>query len=174
MIMKVSDLSASEYNPYYKNYINKVSNQTTLIEGFKSGQNHVVSFFKSIPDNKLEYRYAPNKWSTKEVFQHIIDTERVFMYRCFRIARHDKTGLVGYEQDDYIKPSNADKKSINDLIDEYQAVRQNFIVLLKSLNDEDLRFIGNANGSPTSSRATAFIILGHEIHHIDVIKNKYL
>lgn len=172
--MKVSDLNALEYNPYYKSYIDKVLDKTTLVEGFKNGQNQVADFFKSIPKNKLEYRYALNKWSIKEVFQHIIDTERVFMYRCFRIARHDDTALVGYEQDDYIKPSKADKKSLNDLIEEYQVVRQNFIVLLKSLSSQDLKYIGNANGSPTSARAAAFIILGHEIHHMDVIKKRYL
>ena len=172
--MKVSDLSASEYNPFYKTYVRKVSNETTLIEGFIKGQFQVTDFFKSIPDHKLEYRYAPGKWSIKEVFQHIIDNERVFMYRCFRIARHDKTPLAGYEQDDYIVPSNANKKSLNDLLEEYQTVRQSFIVLLKSLSDDDLRVEGKASGSPMSSRAAAFITLGHEIHHMEVIKGRYL
>ncbi len=172
--MNVSNLKESEYNPYYKIYIDKVSNETTLIEGFIDGQHQVVNFFKSIPDNKLEYKYASNKWSVKEVFQHIIDTERIFMYRCFRIARHDKTFLSGFEQDDYIKPSNADKKSIDSLLEEYNIVRQNSIVLLKNLAEQDLKFIGNASESPMSARAAAFIILGHEIHHVNVIRERYL
>lgn len=172
--MKSTDLSTSEYNLYYETYISKVSDENTLIEGFKDGQIQVVEFFKSIPEDKLGYRYASDKWSIKEVFQHIIDTERVFMYRCFRIARHDKTPLAGYEQDDYIKPSNAEKKSIEDLIEEYRAIRLNSIILLKSLNEEDLKVIGHASGNNMSARAAAFIILGHEIHHIGVIKARYL
>ncbi|GAA4975600.1 DinB family protein [Algibacter aquimarinus] len=172
--MKVSDLNASEYNNYYQTYISKVSNTASLVESYKEAQNQVTSFFKAIPDNKLEFKYAPGKWTIKEVFQHIIDTERVFMYRCFRIARHDKTPLSGFEQDDYIVPSKSNFKTMDMLVEEYQTVRQSSIVLLKSLNHEDLKFIGNASGSNVSARAAAFIILGHEIHHIDVIKNKYL
>lgn len=172
--MKVSDLKASEYDAYYKNYINKVSNETTLTEGFKHGETQVVSFFKSIPVDKLEYKYAADKWTIKEVFQHIIDTERIFMYRCFRIARRDEKALMGFEQDDYIAPSRANDKSLDDLLEEYQAVRLNFKVLFKSLKNEDLNFMGTASGSPLSARAAAFIILGHEIHHLDVIKELYL
>lgn len=172
--MNVSDLSASEYNPYYETYISKVPEETTLMEGFKRGQIQIIDFFKSIPDDKLEYRYASDKWTIKEVFQHIIDTEQVFMYRCLRIARHDTSPLMGYEQDDYIAPSKANKKSLDDLIEAYQAVRQNFIVLLKSLRNEDLKCMGTASESPLSARAAAFIILGHEIHHMEVIKARYL
>lgn len=172
--MNVSGLSTSEYNSYYWNYVSKVSNELTLVEGFKQGKIQVLNFFKSIPKDKLDFRYAPGKWSIKEVFQHMIDTEQVFMYRCLRIARHDKTPLMGYEQDDYIIPSKANEKSLDDLIEEYQAVRQNFIVLLKSLKDEDLKCMGTASESPMSSRAAAFIILGHEIHHVNVVREKYL
>ena len=172
--MKVSELSTLEFNPFYATYINKVSNETTLIEAFKKGQVQVVNFFKSIPEDRLEYRYQPGKWSIKEVFQHIIDNERVFMYRCFRMARLDKTPLAGYEQNDYIDPSHANNKSINDLIEEYQSVRHSFILLLKSLNDSDLKFIGNASGNAMSSRAAAFITIGHEIHHLEVLKERYL
>ncbi|KAA5823602.1 DinB family protein [Algibacter amylolyticus] len=172
--MKVTDLTANEYNPFYETYIAKVSNDITLLEGFIEAKTQVENFFKSIPLDKLEYRYAKDKWSIKEVFQHIIDNERVFMYRCFRIARHDKTPLAGYEQNDYILPSGANKKSMASLIEEYQVVRQNFIVLLKSLSSQDLEVIGTGSGSPMSARAAAFITLGHEIHHINIIKERYL
>ncbi len=172
--MKVTDLNASEYNSYYETYISKVSKNINLIDGFIKADKDVVDFFKSIPENKLDYRYASDKWSIKDVFQHIIDTERVFMYRCFRIGRHDTTPLAGYEQDDYVNPSNADNKSLNNLLEEYKIVRKSFIVLLKSLSDKDLMFKGHASGYPLSARAAAFIILGHEIHHIEVIKARYL
>lgn len=172
--MKVTDLNNSEYNSYYETYVSKVSKDIRLLDGFIEAERYVVDFFKSISDNKLEYRYATGKWSIKEILQHIIDTERVFMYRCFRIARHDKTPLAGFEQDDFINPSKADKKSLDDLLEEYKVGRQNFIVLLKNLNETDLKFMGHASGSPLSARAAAFIILGHEIHHIEVIKARYL
>ncbi|GAA4883381.1 DinB family protein [Flaviramulus aquimarinus] len=172
--MIVTALKSTEYNSFYNTYISKVPKHIDLIYGFKTGENHILDFFNTIPEEKLNYRYAENKWSVKEVFQHIIDTERVFIYRCFTIARHDKTALAGFEQDDYIVPSKADKKTIEDLFEEYKAVRLNSIVLLKSLNDDDLSFIGNANGSDMSARAAAFVILGHEIHHMDVIKKRYL
>jgi uncharacterized damage-inducible protein DinB len=172
--MKVTDLNNSEYNSYYETYVSKVSKDIRLLDGFIEAETYVVDFFKSIPESKLEYRYATGKWSIKEILQHIIDAERVFMYRCFRIARHDNTPLAGFEQDDFVTPSKADKKSLDDLLEEYKVGRQNFIVLLKNLSETDLKFMGHASGSPLSARAAAFIMLGHEIHHIEVIKARYL
>ncbi|TGV00378.1 DinB family protein [Flavivirga rizhaonensis] len=134
----------------------------------------VLQFFESIPSDKLNYRYAEGKWSIKEVFQHLIDTERIFQHRCFRFSRHDKTSISGFEQDDYIAPSLANDKSLESLIEEFNAVRQSFIVLLKSLNDVDLKFIGNASSSNMSARAAAFTILGHSIWHINIINERYL
>ena len=172
--MNTSDLKTTEYNTYYNRYLSLVSKETTLIDGLKKDSDMVLQFFESIPSDKLTYRYAEGKWSIKEVFQHLIDTERVFQHRCFRFSRHDKTGISGFEQDDYITPSQANNKSLESLVEEFKAVRQSFIVLLKSLNDDDLKFIGNANGSDMSGRAAAFTILGHSIWHINVIKERYL
>ena len=172
--MKVTDLSTSEYHTFYANYMRQVPKDVNLIAGFKGGSEQLVAFFKQIPSSKLEYRYAEDKWSIKEVLQHIIDTERIFLYRCFRIARQDKTELAGFEQDDYILPSKANSKSIEDLLEEYQTVRQNAIVLLKSLSAPDLKQLGHASGSKLSARAAAFMILGHEIHHMAVLKERYL
>ena len=168
------DLKPNEFNPFYGSYINKVSKIQELKSGFEIAKTSIIDFFKSIPEDKLEYRYAEGKWTIKEVFQHIIDNERVMMYRCFRIARRDKTDLAGYEQDDYIVPSKANQKSLNELIKEYRIVRENSIVLLNSLSSEDLEFIGSSGGNNMSARATAFITLGHEIWHVDIIKLKYL
>ncbi|WP_418603341.1 DinB family protein [Hwangdonia sp.] len=172
--MTVKDLNTTEYNSYYGPYIKKLPENLALIDGFTEGLDNVLQFFHSVPSEKLEYRYAEGKWSVKEVFQHIIDTERVFMYRCFRIARHDKTPLPGFNQDDYIMPSQAHKKSMATLLLEYSSVRKNSITLLNSLSNEDLKFVGTASENTLSARAAAFIILGHEIWHIDVIKTHYL
>ena len=172
--MKVIDLKSNEFNPYYGSYISKVPHAWELKSGFEIGEQAIINFFKSIPTEKLEYRYAEGKWTIKELFQHIIDTERVMMHRCFRIGRRDKTPLPGFEQNDYVLPSNANEKSLNALIEEYQVVRKNSIGLLNSLSSEDLNFIGTASGGNMSARATAFITLGHEIWHTDIIKMRYL
>lgn len=172
--MTRQDLQASEYSSFYKGYLDMIPADLELIEGYYSGQKNVLNFFKSLPTNKLEYRYEENKWTIKEVFQHIIDTERIFVYRCFRLGRHDATPLSGFDENDYIKPSLANNKALEALLEEYQAVRQNSIILLKSLNENDLNFIGNANGNNLSAKAASFIILGHELWHLKIIKEKYL
>jgi hypothetical protein len=172
--MKVSDLHPEEFNLNNGRYVSMLPKDTELIKSFKDDFDAILRLFQSMPSDKLDYRYAENKWSPKEVFQHIIDTERIFIYRCFRIARHDKTPLPGFEQDDYNLPSEADKKSLEDLIEEFKAVRQNSIVLLKSLNETDLKFIGTVNGNPISARAAAFNIIGHNRWHINIINERYL
>ena len=172
--MTKSEINTSEFEVYYVRYIDKLSNETELIEGFETGKNNVISFFKSISNEKLTYRYEPNKWSVKEVLQHLIDTERIFMYRCFRIARRDITALAGYDQNIYIDPSNAHDKSIESLLSEFLINRNHSISLLNSLTDEDLSFIGNSNGGVMSARAAAFTVIGHDIWHMEVIKDKYL
>ena len=169
-----ADLKSNEYNPYYEAYISQVSNETSLIGGLEADKKMVIDFFSSIPEEKLEYRYQPEKWTIKELFQHIIDTERIFMYRLLRIARNDKTALPGYEQDDYVVPSEANNKSIEKLIEEFTVTRLYSINLINSISDENLKNIGTASGSPASARACGFILLGHSVWHIDIIKERYL
>ncbi|MFY0604986.1 MAG: DinB family protein [Flavobacteriaceae bacterium] len=168
------ELDSKEYDVYYHRYIDKLSESTSLRKGFLMGKKVVVDFFKSIPEDTLTYRYQPEKWSVKEILQHLIDTERVFIYRCFRIARKDTTPLAGFDQNIYIEPSGANNKSIDDLLNEFIINRNNSMVLLNSLSDEDLKFIGNSNGGKISARAAAFTIIGHDIWHMEVIKEKYL
>lgn len=172
--MTVKNLQSNEFDIYYERYIDKLKDNTSLIEGFIEGKNEIISFFKSLPNEKLNYKYQSDKWSIKEVFQHLIDTERIFMYRCFRIARRDRTALTGFDQNIYVSPSMANKKSIEDLLDEFTTNRNNSIALLKSLTEDDLCFIGNSNGANMSARAAAFTVIGHDIWHTEVIKQKYL
>ena len=172
--MKKQDINTNEFEEYYKRYIDKLSNNTELIKGFIDGKINIVSFFKSIPEGKLEHKYQLEKWTIKEVLQHLIDTERIFIYRCFRIARRDITSLAGYDQEIYANPSNANNKSLDNLLNEFIINRNNSIALLQSLTKDDLSFIGNSNGKKLSARAAAFIIIGHDIWHTEIIKNKYL
>ncbi len=172
--MKKAAVNNIEFDNFYGKYIDKVSDSTHLIEGFKIGKKNVVNFFKSIPENKLEYRYKPGKWSIKEVLQHLIDTERIFIYRCFRMARRDASELIGFDQNIYVKPSKANEKSIENLLLEFDVNRSNSICLLNSFSDEDLCFIGTSNGIKMSARAFAFSVIGHDSWHIDIIKKRYL
>lgn len=172
--MKIFALKTIEYNSYYQRYLDQLNPDHELLEALRQGQKQVRGFFSRIPEDKLTYRYAEGKWSVLEVLQHLIDTERVFMYRCFRIARRDLTLLAGFDQDDYIDPSSANAKSIEKVLAEFNAVRNASINLLESLSDEDLAFVGNANGSAVSARAAAFIIPGHDIWHMRVIQERYL
>lgn len=172
--MKLSELSTNEYDPYYQRYLDKLTADSELVTGFEQGLKDMLHFFNNLPEDKLVHRYALDKWSVKEVWQHLIDTERVFIYRCFRIARRDVTALSGFDQTIYVPPSNAHQKSRQQLVEEYQSGRDQSVSILKSLSSEDLAFVGNANESAMSARAAAFTIIGHDRWHRDIIKERYL
>lgn len=170
--MTNADLNPKEFNAYYSTYINKTDG-LLLREGLKSSGEKTIAFLKTIPLDKLEYRYAEGKWTIKEIIQHLMDAERIFAYRALRIARKDKTPLPGFEQDDYVIPSQANKRSIEDLLNEFKAIKLATVTLFDSFSDEMLLSLGTASNSPISVRAIGFIIMGHEIHHCNVIKERY-
>ncbi|AWX44365.1 hypothetical protein HME9304_01365 [Flagellimonas maritima] len=172
--MTTNQLNDNEFDSYYSRYINKLKSTVELRKGFKTQSEVLIDFFNSIPEEKLDFRYEKHKWTVKEILQHLIDTERIFIYRCFRIARRDKLHLAGFDQNIYVAPSGASNKPISALIAEFRINRQGSISLLGSLTDNNLSYIGNADGNAISARAAAFIILGHEIWHMDIIKEKYL
>lgn len=172
--MKKQELQSNEYNQYYQKYIDQLADDTDLINGLASDKEQLINYFKSIDSNKLEYRYQPEKWTIKEVFQHLIDTERVFTYRCFTIGRQDKTQLPGFDENEYVPPSEANKKSLQTLIDEFSTTRDFTLSIFKSLSDKNLKEIGNANGGSLSARACGFIILAHELWHIKITNERYL
>ncbi|WP_299100174.1 DinB family protein [uncultured Winogradskyella sp.] len=162
-----------EYGYYYKSYIEKSTN-ASIVDGLKGNLDKVVSFFSAIPEDKHNYKYAEEKWTIKEILLHIIDTERIFTYRALRVARYDKTALPGFEQNGYVDKSYANHRSLENLIEEFVAVRQATIALYASFNSEVLLQIGEASGYPISVRALAYITIGHENHHIEIINNRYL
>ena len=171
--MTKDDLGTNEFNPYYGTYIRKTEG-LNLKDGIKISGDRTISFLKSIPTEKLEYRYDKDKWTVKEVIQHLMDAERVFSYRALRIAREDQTPLPGFEQNDYVEPSKANERSLNELIKEFDAIRSSTIALFDSFSDKMLMAKGTASNSPVSVRAIGFIIMGHEIHHCQIIRERYL
>lgn len=171
--MLVSDLSISEYNPFYQTYINALGN-VDLMNELGQGKKDFLSLMEHIPNERLHFAYAEGKWSLVEALVHMIDTERIFQYRALRFARNDKTDLPGFEQDNYVPNSNAGSRAKNDLMEEYTAVRDSTITLFKSFDEDMLKRVGKANGFPMSVRALGFIINGHQAHHIRIINERYL
>ncbi|MBX2845934.1 MAG: DinB family protein [Saprospiraceae bacterium] len=172
--MTRTELKAKEFDVYYGRYINKVDVSRHLREGFSLGKKEVEEYFAAIPASLHNYAYAENKWTIKEVLQHLIDTERIFSYRCFRIARRDQSPLAGFDQNIYIGPSLAQQKTMLQLLREFAAGRNHTISLLESLSNDDLAQIGIASGNPMSARAAAFTIIGHDSWHMEIIKDRYL
>ena len=171
--MKASELLTEEYKPYFLTYINKAL-ALDLKDGLQSSFNQTLSFFDMIPESKLEYVYAKDKWTIKEIIQHLIDAERVFAYRAMRFARGDKNNLPGYDENQYTPSSLANRRSKESLIKEYTNLRQTTISLFDSFTNEMLMKIGLADNGNMSVRAIGFVIIGHERHHCQVIKERYL
>ncbi|MFT5243480.1 MAG: DNA-dependent RNA polymerase auxiliary subunit epsilon [Psychroserpens sp.] len=171
--MTKEGLSVNEYNSYYEQYIKKAGD-VTVTEGLKDNGDVTIAFLESISEEKLEFRYEEGKWTVKEIIQHLIDTERVFAYRALCIAREDKTLFPGYDQDEYAVSSQANNRSMYDLMNEYKAVRLASIILFESFSTEMLKRIGIASNSNLSPRAVAFITIGHENHHCEIIRERYL
>ena len=128
----------------------------------------------SLPSEKLSYRYEKGKWTIKEILVHIIDDERIYAYRAMCFARNEKTELPGFEQDDYVRYSGANERAITNILDEYEAVRYSTIALLNGLPDEAFLRSGIANNNRSTVRALANHIAGHELHHVNIIKERYL
>jgi len=171
--MKPSDITTKEHKPYFSLYIGQAP-ETTIVEGLESGLKEILAILNAYPVEKHHYRYAEGKWTVKDMLQHIIDTERIFMYRALRIARGDKNALAGYEQDDYVGPAKANDRAFEDMLEDYKLSRANTVALFKSFDEEMLAQIGTASGGPISARAAGYIIVGHELHHMKVLQERYL
>lgn len=172
--MKKAEITRIEYAPYYETYLKRVQGDTNLIGGFEKSLIDTPHFFQSIPNEKLHFQYAADKWTPKEILQHLIDTERIFTYRALRISRNDKTELPGFDENAYVLPSMANQKSLAQLVDEFESLRQANICMYKGFSDEMLICLGKASGGPVSVRAIPFILLGHELHHMAIVEQRYL
>jgi hypothetical protein len=127
-----------------------------------------------LSEQQLQYRYAPEKWDIRETVIHLLDTERVFAYRALRFARNDQAALKGYDHLAFTKEARSDKRSIANLMEEYEAVRYATIALFNGLDDLALLRRGVANGNTASVRGIAYHIAGHELHHKDLLQKLYL
>jgi hypothetical protein len=164
---------STEFNPYYDTYIRKVKGNN-FIQNLKDQKNETLALLSKLSDGKWNYKYSPEKWSVKEVMIHIMDTERIFAYRALRVARNDQTPLPGFDQNDYVPFYNALHRTGNSIMLEYESIRNSTISLFENLSNEDQGRLGEASGSPVSSLALGYMIAGHEIHHIQLLNERYL
>lgn len=165
----------NEYAPYYAHYIHLIEKKgKSIIENLESSQLEFNLLLRNIPENKQDFAYAEGKWTVKEVLQHIIDTERVFSYRALCFARNDKTELPGFDHDVFVDHSHANSRNFDDLLSEMNILRQSSIQLFKSFTADDLVRIGMGSGNNMSVRALGYLFSGHQLHHLNVLKERYL
>lgn len=163
---------ADEFDSYYQEYLDLLHTDNIIRALTTQGQK-MYALIQHISPDKATYRYADGKWSVKEVIGHLIDTERVMAYRAMCISRGDQTSLPGFDQDTYVDHGHFSERSLQNLSAEYDAQRNANISLFNGLTEEQILQTGKANGVTVSVRALAHIIAGHELHHINILKERY-
>jgi uncharacterized damage-inducible protein DinB len=163
-----------EFPSYASMYIDLLPGDGLVLQHMEENVKMVKYLALSLQEEKLLFRYAEGKWSIKEILVHIIDDERIYSYRALRFARNDKTELPGFEQDDYSFYSKANERNIENILEEYESVRKSSITLFKNISDDAFLRTGVANGNKVSVRALIYHIAGHELHHLNIIKERYL
>jgi uncharacterized damage-inducible protein DinB len=163
---------AGEYAPYYERYISLIV-ENDILATLDRQRREMVLLLSGLNEEQGNFRYAPEKWSAKQVLGHVCDTERIFAYRALRIARGDVTPMEGFEQDDYVKNGPFARHAIAEVIEDYIAVRRATISLLRSLEEAAWSRRGIANKNEVTVRAIAYTIAGHEVHHRRILEEKY-
>ncbi|MCJ8164478.1 DinB family protein [Pontibacter sp. E15-1] len=173
MSLPIGYPAPEEYQGYVGAYVQQAQTED-LIEGLTASYVFIMGMLQGLSEEQLLHRYAEGKWSIKEVMVHLMDAERIFAYRALRFARQDKTELPGFDENSFAVSSKADAREINSILAEYTAVRTATIELFKSFTGEDLTQTGTASGLTLSVRALGFVTLGHEVHHLKIIRERYL
>jgi uncharacterized damage-inducible protein DinB len=169
----MANVDLSRVPPFYHNYI-KLAYDKELKSALKDHQSDLLSVLKNISAKKWDYRYAEGKWSIKELVQHIIDAERIFSYRALCLARKDKTAFPSFDENNYADNSKADKRTKENLINELKIVQKSSSLLFDTFDQEQLESSGIVSGNPTYVKALGYIIVGHTLHHLNILKERYL
>jgi hypothetical protein len=163
----------TEYDPEFGKYVTLVP-AGDVVAVLGSQIEETLALLRCVPEERGGFRYAPGKWSIKELVGHLIDSERIFSCRALRFARADRTPVPGYEQDDYVRSGSFDAVPLDELAAEFATLRQATVFLFKHLDEDAWARRGLANDNEVSVRALAHIIAGHELHHRRVLRDKYL
>ena len=164
---------ADEFAPYYARYIDRVPDGA-IVPQLESQLASTLQLLRAIPESRGDHRYAPGKWSIKETIGHLNDSERIFAYRALRIGRGDTKPLAGFDQDPYVETGRFDARTLADLVEELAAIRASTVALFRSFDAEALARRGTASENPVSTRALGYMILGHELHHVAILRERYL
>lgn len=163
----------SEYAEFYAGYVSLVE-ETDIVSALQTQLTEMEILFAEMSPEKADYRYAPGKWSVKQLLGHINDGERVFAYRALRFARNDQTPLPGFDQDVFMENSNFDDRAIADLLEEFLYLRQANNIFFKTLDEKAWDNTGTASNAPVSVRAIAYVMVGHVRHHVNILRAHYL
>ena len=172
-VMTTTAPNTSEYAPSYEVYVSKVKDSSDIVETLRQLAEKTKTMLGPLTEKQASYRYAPDKWTIRQMLGHMIDAERIFAYRALRIARNDKTPMEGFEQDDYVRFGPHERRSMADLLAQYDVVRSATLWLFEDLGPEAWDRRGIANKNEVSVRALAYIMAGHEVHHHKVLQDKY-
>jgi hypothetical protein len=158
---------------FYQGYVNALT-EDELMPALQHNAQAFTEFLRSIPLDKIDYAYAPGKWTIRQLFQHVIDTERVFVYRALSFARKDSAHLPGFDEQAWAATTFSMQRKWDDMIREFAALREATILFFASLDQAQLQQTGTANNSVISVGSLGFICAGHVAHHMRVIKERYL
>ena len=164
--------NANEYGSFYQTYINYTSGDdyNTLLSNYNQ---LLIGSWCTIPEQKTTYAYAPGKWTVKQMLQHVIDTERIFAYRALAVARGEATPIPGFDENEYADNAPAAHRKWEDMLEEWRLVRQTTNLLFASFTTDQLKNLGTASNNPISVNALGFIIFGHALHHLRILKERY-
>ncbi len=170
---KISVLETHNFAEYFKHYISLVE-EDDLQKALKLSFKKVKHLVKNLTEEQGNFAYAKKKWTIKELLVHVMDTERIFCERALRFARKDKTALPGFNHDGYVKNSSANQRTLKDILKEYKTIRKSTMALFSTFTPEMMERGGIANGNKMTVLSIGYIISGHELHHLNILKEKYL
>lgn len=163
-----------EYAPFHETYLRTVPTRGTALSLLKKTFKEAQQLLGGLPESMGDHAYEPGKWTIKQMLMHMIDTERVFAFRTLSFMRADRIGLPGFNQDFWMEQVDVSNRTIKDLLKEWKVVRDNTIYLCQQCTDEQSAFIGTASNWKVSVRAYFFIIIGHQLHHMNILQERYI
>lgn len=174
MSLTISRPKQTEYPEYYQVYISQLPAEADVLELLEEQAHDLRQMFEHLDDARAEEAYAEGKWSIKELFQHMIDSERIFAYRALCIARGEKASLPGFDENNYAANSSANNRKLQDMLEEYDLVRKANLYLFRSFTTEMMDNVGTANEKEITLRGVIHVIAAHELHHMNILSTRYL
>lgn len=171
--MTISDIRVDEYAPFYEKYIGIIPNESPLLSSLVQSSNDMIGWLKMLTTSDWSYAYQPDKWTIAQLVQHVVDTEQIFLYRALRWIRSDQTPLPGFDENNFADTTSKQIEDPSILIDALEYQRLLTLHFFKHLVPDQLIKCGIGSGHRMSVRALGFIIAGHQIHHTDILKNRY-